>query len=163
VNIHVRHSEPRDAPAIHDIHTQPGVIAGTLQLPYQPESLWKERIENPKNGVYSLVAEVEERVVGSASLFSVARSPGMSHRGALGMSVHPAFHGRGVGTALMEALLNLADNWLNWTRVELTVFIDNEPAIHLYEKFGFVIEGTHRKYAFRNGQYVDAHCMARVR
>ena len=32
----------------------------------------------------------------------------------------------------------------------------------LYRKFGFEIEGTHRKYAFRDGAYVDAHTMARV-
>ena len=43
------------------------------------------------------------------------------------------------------------------------VYTDNAAAIHLYEKFGFVIEGTKRKYAFRDGEYVDAHVMARVR
>jgi putative acetyltransferase len=39
----------------------------------------------------------------------------------------------------------------------------NAIGIALYEKFGFEIEGTHRRYAFRNGQYVDAYSMARVR
>jgi len=36
-------------------------------------------------------------------------------------------------------------------------------AIALYEKFGFEVEGTHRRYAFRNGEYVDAYSMARLR
>ncbi len=35
-------------------------------------------------------------------------------------------------------------------------------ALHLYEKFGFVIEGTLKKYAFRAGSYVDAYTMARI-
>jgi ribosomal protein S18 acetylase RimI-like enzyme len=39
----------------------------------------------------------------------------------------------------------------------------NEIGIALYEKFGFEIEGTHRRYAFRDGEYADAYSMARVR
>jgi RimJ/RimL family protein N-acetyltransferase len=41
--------------------------------------------------------------------------------------------------------------------------IVNAIGIALYEKFGFEIEGTHRRYAFRDGEYVDAYSMARVR
>jgi putative acetyltransferase len=41
--------------------------------------------------------------------------------------------------------------------------VDNAPAIALYEKFGFEAEGTHRYFAFRNGEYVDAYSMARLR
>ena len=57
----------------------------------------------------------------------------------------------------------LADRWLNLSRLELHVYIDNEPALRLYKKLGFEIEGTHKKYAFRDGAYVDSHSMARVR
>jgi putative acetyltransferase len=60
-------------------------------------------------------------------------------------------------------VLDLADNWLDLTRIELSVYTDNAAGIVLYEKFGFEIEGTHRRYAFRNGEYVDAYSMARVR
>ena len=47
-------------------------------------------------------------------------------------------------------MLDLADNWLNLTRIEPSVYTDNAAAVVLYEKFGFEIEGTHRRYAFRN-------------
>ena len=57
----------------------------------------------------------------------------------------------------------MADNWLNLKRVELQVYTDNARAIHLYEKFDFVIEGTHKAFAFRDGEYVDAYSMARVK
>jgi putative acetyltransferase len=87
----------------------------------------------------------------------------MRHVGSIGMAVRDDWQGRGVGTALMEAALDLADNWLNLTRVELTVYVDNAPAIALYEKFGFEVEGTHRRMAFRNGGYVDGYSMARLR
>ncbi len=78
------------------------------------------------------------------------------------MSVHDDFQNRGVGSALMAAMIELADNWLGLRRIELEVYADNAAAIHLYEKFGFVIEGTARDYARRPGGFVDAHHMARL-
>jgi RimJ/RimL family protein N-acetyltransferase len=39
----------------------------------------------------------------------------------------------------------------------------NATAIALYEKFGFEVEGTHRRFAFRKGEYVDAYSMARLK
>ena len=60
-------------------------------------------------------------------------------------------------------MLDLADNWLNIRRIELTVYSDNEAAVALYKKMGFVIEGEGKDFAFRNGRYVDAYYMARIR
>jgi putative acetyltransferase len=79
------------------------------------------------------------------------------------MTVHDAWAGRGVGTAPMAAAVDLADNWLNLRRIELTVYVDNEPAIRLYRRFGFEVEGTAIGYSFRDGEFVDAHMMARLR
>lgn len=79
------------------------------------------------------------------------------------MAVRDDWHGRGIGTALMEAAIDMADNWLNLARLELTVFLDNAPAIGLYEKLGFTTEGTLANYAFRDGEYVDCLTMARLR
>ena len=76
---------------------------------------------------------------------------------------HSEHQGRGVGSALIEALLEIADGWLNVFRLELTVFTDNERAIALYRKHGFEIEGTHKAYALRAGRYADVHAMARIR
>ncbi len=77
--------------------------------------------------------------------------------------MHDAYAGRGVGTALMAAMIDLADRWLNLKRLQLQVWVDNAPAIALYEKFGFEREGVLRAEGFRDGAYVDALAMARVR
>jgi putative acetyltransferase len=79
------------------------------------------------------------------------------------MGVHDDSQGRGVGTALMAAMVALADSWLGLRRLELYVYADNARAIHLYEKFGFSLEGTARCYAWRDGSFADACMMARIR
>ena len=63
----------------------------------------------------------------------------------------------------MEAALDLADNWLGLMRLDLRVFAANEAAIALYRKFGFEMEGTHKRFALRTGEYTDAHVMARLK
>jgi putative acetyltransferase len=114
-------------------------------------------------GDFMLVALGDGQIVGNAGLHSAGKSPRRAHVMQLGMTVRNGWQGKGVGTALMQALTQLADGWLNVSRIELTVYTDNERAIALYKKFGFVVEGTHRAYALRAGSYVDAHCMARIK
>jgi L-phenylalanine/L-methionine N-acetyltransferase len=162
-NVSVRHAEPDDAQAIHRILCGPRATAGTLQLPLQSvEGVRKRFFSETREGLYHLVACVEGEVVGHLGLETVTR-PRRRHVGEIGMAVRDDWQGRGVGTVLMDAALELADNWLNLTRIELSVYTDNAAGIALYEKFGFEIEGTHRHYAFRNGEYVDAYSMARIR
>jgi putative acetyltransferase len=79
------------------------------------------------------------------------------------MAVRDDWQGKGVGTLLMQAVIDLADRWLNLRRLELDVYTDNEPAVRLYKKFGFEIEGTSIDFAYRDGQFVDSHHMARLR
>jgi L-phenylalanine/L-methionine N-acetyltransferase len=83
--------------------------------------------------------------------------------GAIGMAVRDDWQGKGVGTALMEAALDLADEWLNLKRIELNVYTDNAAALALYENFGFELEGTYRSYAFRDGRYVGAYSVASIK
>ena len=162
MEITVRHSEPEDYKALQRIFSGPRAIAGTLQMPFPRAETWRKRLSEPPEGLYSLVACVEGEVVGSLGLETSPTRWRMHHVGSIGMAVRDDWQGRGIGTALMEAALDLADNWLNLTRIELRVYTDNTPAIALYEKFGFEIEGTHRHMAVRHGEYVDGYSMARI-
>lgn len=158
----IRHVEPDDTEAIYRILHGPNVIAGTLRLPFTSRELVRERFTRPDPGAYLLAACHAEEVVGTLGL-RVASNPRRRHAGELGMMVDDAWHGRGAGSALMRAAIDLADNWLNLHRLEIYVYTDNEPALALYRKFGFEIEGTLKQYAYRDGAYVDAYAMARVR
>jgi putative acetyltransferase len=150
----------RDLAAWTDIHNQEPNAFGTLRIPFTTPEHWRSRYEA---GMFAraLVAEINRAVVGCAG-FHVGRNR-KSHSGSLGMAVHADYHGQGIGTALMAAIVDLADNWYNLRRLELEVYADNAAGIALYEKFGFEVEGTYRKYAFRDGNYVDALAMARLR
>jgi putative acetyltransferase len=77
------------------------------------------------------------------------------------MAVRDDFQRRGVGSALLAAAIDLADNWIGYARLEQTVYTDNAAAIALYRNFGFELEGTARQYALRDGEFVDALMMAR--
>lgn len=158
----VRRAEARDADAIAATFAMHGAMAGTLQLPYPTAATYAKWIDDVASGDYLLVAEVDGRVVGNLGLHAAAKSPRRRHVGMIGLSVHDEFQHRGVGSALLHAALDIADNWIGYTRVELTVYTDNEAAVALYRKAGFAIEGTARRFALRNGEYVDAHMMARI-
>ena len=161
--IRIRAAEPEDYRDAHEIYTHPRAQGGTLQLPYPSLEMWRRRLAEPREGAYTLAAVAGGRVVGLLSVETFPHRARRRHAGALGVGVHDDWQGKGVGTALMRAGLELADNWLNLTRLELEVYADNEPAVRLYERFGFEREGLLRQYAFRDGRYVDALVMGRLR
>jgi len=162
LKVTVRRTEPTDYEALQRLFSGPQVISGTLQLPFPSAEMWRQRLSAPQDGMFSLVACVDDEVVGEISLHASPTRWRMRHVASISMAVRDDWQGKGVGTVLMQAVLDLADNWLKLTRIELRVYTDNTPAIALYEKFGFEIEGTHRRMAFRNGEYVDGYSMARV-
>jgi putative acetyltransferase len=161
--ITIRRAEPDDVDPICEVFADESAYAGTLQTPYPSRDEWRKRMSQWGEADYLLLAFVDGEIAGHAGLHPASRSPRRSHVRGLGIAVHSRFHGKGVGTALMQALVDVADKWLNVTRLELTVFTDNEKAIALYRKFGFVTEGTHKQYALREGKYVDTHAMARIK
>jgi putative acetyltransferase len=162
MDITIRKAEPSDAEAVWKCYTAPIVVRNTLQLPYRSLESIRQLMSKSGEGDHILIASVDGQVVGVIGLHTSSR-PRVNHKCEIGMMVRDDWQGKGVGTAMMRAAVDLADKWLNLSRVELTVFTDNEPAIALYRKFGFEIEGTLRKFAFRDGEFVDAYAMARIK
>jgi len=77
--------------------------------------------------------------------------------------VHTDFQGRGIGRQLMNAVLDLADNWLHLVRVELTVLPQNKKAVQLYSSLGFEVEGTLKYAHLYQGNYADLLIMGRYK
>jgi len=163
MSITIRHIEPSDYEALYKIFSGPKVVWGVLQIPFPSAEMWRKRLAEPPEGLYSLVACVDGEVVGQLGLHTSPNRPRRRHAGQIGMAVRDDWQGKGVGSALMQAAIDMAANWVNLSRLELEVYTDNEPAIKLYQKFGFTIEGTGIKYGYRDGQFVDVYFMARLR
>lgn len=117
-----------------------------------------EHAEKP--GWLALLAEVNGKVVGFTGFRNNPRKR-LAHNGMLGISVRQEFRGRGVGEALLSALLEWARANPLIDKVSLAVFADNVPAIALYRKLGFKEEGRRvREIKFGEGQYKDDLLMA---
>jgi putative acetyltransferase len=158
----IRACEPEDMAELTEALNQPRAVWGTLQTPFTSLEARRRRREALPAGHTVLVAVIGGKVIGSAGLHP-AEHRRRAHAATIGMAVHDVYAGRGAGTALIAALIDQADRWLNFKRLELTVWPDNDRAIGLYERFGFEREGLLRAYAWRDGAYVDAVAMARLR
>ncbi len=158
----IRRAVGTDAEAIARIFDGPKAVFGTLQIPYpHPDRYRNFIVQNDPNNII-LLACAGDDVVGNLGLHLQANTR-RKHVCQIGMAVRDDWQGMGVGTALMQAAVDMCDRWLIITRLELDVYTDNVPAIRLYEKFGFVAEGVHKMHAFRDGVYVDTMSMARLR
>ena len=156
----IRARQPSDVPALTELVNLPGFRFGTMRLPFHSPQEVAGWLEKASATNVELVAVVDGQLVGQAGLYRFTGR--QAHAGGLGMGVHDAWTGRAIGTALLAALLDTADNWFGIRRLQLTVYVDNARAIRLYKRFGFVVEGTHRAFALRDGRYVEAHTMARL-
>ncbi len=162
MDIIIRAAEKSDVPAIKNLYAQRHAYENTLQLPNPSEEMWQKRFDGNDESYHNLVAEIDSRVVGQLGL-SASSNIRKKHVADFGMGVCSSVLGKGVGSKLLAAAVDLCDNWLNIHRIGIEVYIDNEAAIALYKKFGFVIEGQHKDTAFRNGEFVDIYSMARIK
>lgn len=166
MDILIRALKKEDYGDINQMHCMSGVRENTLGLISKRIEQTAERFDNADENCHVFVAEVEtegaRKVVGVANL-DVNTTARRRHSAWFGIMVHPDYQGHGIGTKLMEAIFDLADNWLMLTRVHLNVLVENSGAVKLYQSFGFEIEARHKQGSIRNGKYADEYTMGRIR
>ncbi|MGH6858770.1 MAG: GNAT family N-acetyltransferase [Phyllobacterium sp.] len=113
-----------------------------------------------ENNSPQFVALSHDKVVGWCD---IKRLPFQTHahRGGLGMGILASHRGKGIGLRLIQAAIAKAKQ-VGIKRIELGVHADNIPALSLYEKVGFVVEGTARDAVCIDGEYIDVINMALV-
>lgn len=165
MEFYIRPINSGDGKGLNELRRMPGVFENILGIPSERIQQNEDFIANMDANQHQFVAiskvQDEELIVGTAGL-SVNGNHRMRHSGNIGIMIHKDYQNQGVGTALIAALIDVADKWLMLVRLELTVFEDNERAIHLYEKFGFEKEGLKRFAVIREGHYENEYIMARI-
>lgn len=146
---------------ISRIRKMDGVMENILANPDESEEKVISKIMNITKNDYWFIAELDEIVVGLATLNKYV-NPRKNHAAQMSIMVDSNYHSKGIGTALMEELTRVSDSILKLKRLELFVFADNKKAIGLYKKFGFQVEGVQKYSALKNGVYADELMMARI-
>lgn len=142
----------------------------TAETPYlirEPEEV-KLTVEQEKNFIrrniesekeLMLIATIDGKHIGNCSLSGIGSFRRYAHRSDIAIALYQKYCGVGIGRIMLETVLQAARE-LGYEQAELEVIADNEKAIALYEKLGFVKYGRfpdNMKYA--DGRYADAYWM----
>jgi RimJ/RimL family protein N-acetyltransferase len=172
-DIKIREARPEDALQLVDyvnrlsdetdlyIVLQPGEFT----LSVEEEAILLDEYASSNNSAYFVAVinngEADARIVGGLNLKGGTRA-GTRHCAVLGISVAKGWRDQGIGRQLMARATEWSRESGVLKRLELLVFAENERAIHLYEKFGFVVEGRLRQAIYRHGRYYDDLLMALI-
>lgn len=110
---------------------------------------------NSGNKGIMMGVEIDGKLCGSGSINPISKNDKLKHRCALAISLYKTCWGKGIGSALMQELIECAEV-MGYEQIELEVVEENQTAIHLYEKYGFVVTGRYpNAFKLRNGIYHD--------
>lgn len=163
----IRSANPGGVPAILAIHRS--VVEEGAYTLAEPDEFTRteehernaivEHAEAP--GALLMVAETAGQVVGWVQFHNGNRRR-TAHSGMLSMMVDERWRGKGVGEALLRALIDWAEESALIEKLTLAIFSTNRRAIRLYEKLGFQVEGCcPRDMMLAGGTYVDSVLMYR--
>lgn len=127
-----------------------------LPISVEEERKYLQAVLNSKNSVI-LVAKEGDKIIGDCSING--HSGRFSHRGELGIAVIKDYWNTGIGSALMEKVIEIAKSELGLEVISLEVRTDNKSAIYLYKKYGFEYMGTYDKFFKINEEYFSADFM----
>jgi RimJ/RimL family protein N-acetyltransferase len=130
---------------------------GDFEHSLQDEEALLAKILETDNALF-IVGTIDAKIA-SVLVFNAGQRPRVRHRGEFSMSVSRDYWGQGIGSLMLDALIDWAKAGNIIRKIDLMVRTDNERAIRLYEGKGFLFEGTLHKEFFVDGRYYDLHWM----
>jgi RimJ/RimL family protein N-acetyltransferase len=160
----LRRAEPKDAEKVlaylnqvasesENITFGPGELGLSLE---EERAFLRQTTESPTS--FYVIAEIAGEIAGTLS-FNAGKRPRLQHAGEFGMTVLRRYWNLGIGSRMLAYLIDWARETGTIRKINLRVRVDNLPAIHLYEKYGFVQEGRLTREFYLHGQFVDAYIM----
>jgi phosphinothricin acetyltransferase len=160
--LQVRAARFADLQLIQDIHNQ-GIIdrVATLDTDLRTMAdtqLWFKR-HGPRHPV--LVAEVNDSIVGWASLNTFNTRPVYQYVADLSIYLARPWRGKGLGTLLLAPLIALART-LGYHKIVLSAFPTNTTGMRLYQRQGFTTVGIYKEMGLLDGRWVDTILMEKL-
>jgi diamine N-acetyltransferase len=159
--VYLRAAERGDAAQIAAWFGRAEVRRGTRQ--YRPrtvpaqEQFLEQGTSSPEHIIFAVALREDDRLVGLCGLHKIDPR---SHNAELGMMIgDPADWGRGLGREAARLIVAYGFDTANLHRIWLEVYEDNDAARKIYERLGFLLEGTLREHGFREGRYWSLHYM----
>ena len=164
----IRSVEPEDAAGMLRymkimLGETPFLLRTPEEFSYTPEQeaqILAGRRNDPRS--LMLVAEIGGQIIASADVCSHGAKSRVQHRAELGISVRKDYWRQGIGSALMERLIALA-NQSGFEQIELTVESKNQRALRLYHRNGFIVYGTRpHGMKYPDGSYDQDYLMIKM-
>jgi L-phenylalanine/L-methionine N-acetyltransferase len=158
-NFMLRKATTNDLEFIYNLYMHPDINPWLLYEPMDIETfepIYKDLLDKQVKYVY----EHEREEMGMCKLVPLThRTSHVVYLGGLG--IHPGFAGKGHGAKMLREITDLCRT-AGYKRIELSVSVRNEKAIHLYDKVGFEKEGVLRKYTRyeKDNEFVDEILMS---
>lgn len=160
----IERARPQDAAQVLEYLRQAGGETDNLTFgaegpPFTvpEEEAFLRSMENTENAAMFL-AKCDGKIIGNATFNAPSRER-LKHRGSLAISVLKDAWGMGIGTKLMETIIDFAKNTARVEIIHLEVRCDNLRAIRLYEKFGFQKIGTFHGFLKVDGHLINCDMM----
>lgn len=134
----IRQAKPEDVEDIYEIEKL------CFPDPWSIDSLEYELEENPR--AFYIVAELDGQVVGYAGLWWIEDEGHITN-----VAVKPGYRNRRIGEGIISVMIDFTSKE-GIRHHTLEVRRSNDPAIGLYEKFGFRTEGVRKRYYRNNGE-----------
>jgi len=162
-DIHIRKAVPADAERlvelIKEVEDSGLMLFEPGERKTKPEQL-KKRLEGMDE--HSVILTAEEGRSLHGYLFAIGDAlMRKRHTVYVAIGIREGQRGKGIGTQLFKTL-ELWAREKNLRRIELTVIEHNEPAVALYQKMGFEIEGIKQDSLYIKGEYVNEYYMAKI-
>lgn len=113
-----------------------------------------------KRGLWLVALSPLKKIVGEIDI-TIKNFARIKHNGMLTIGILPEYQNQGLGSLFMDQALKFAHE-RELRRIELSVFASNQPALALYKKYGFVVEGLRKNFLRRDdGSFEDDVIMAK--
>ena len=110
----------------------------------------------------TLLAFLNDKIAGIVNITADQRKR-VRHIGDLFIVIGKRYWNNGLGSLLLEEAIEWAQASGILRRLQLTVQTRNQAAVHLYQKYGFVIEGRQERGAYiEEGKFIDVYLMGKL-